>query len=282
MSAVVAVRSRSSRRNWPGLPPAAREVYSVKPVRPTGHAGMLRAAVILVLVTLAGGVVAAPAQAAASVQAPASAQAAAYRYWVYWHLDEKGAWAFAKTGPAQVVPAEGSVEGWRFAVTGESAPRKPRATQTFDALCASTPVKAGSKRVGLLIDYGRAADSADSAQPPPARTTCVAVPEKATGSDVLAAGATLRLDKAAICGIDGWPATDCFGIVDPVPAAATSPDIGITIAAPKASTAASPAAQPDESGSSSPLRLALGAAAVVLVGALGFAAWRRNRDATAD
>jgi hypothetical protein len=240
----------------------------VKPVRPNRHAPMLRAAVILVLVTLAGGVAAAPAQAAA------------FRFWGYFHL-EKGAWAFAQTGPAQAVPADGSVEGWRFAVADESSTRTPRATPSFDALCAGTPATAGTKRVGLVIDYGRPADTVDSAQPPAPRATCVAVPPKATGSDVLvAARATLRVDKAITCAIDAWPATGCGEPVDPVPAAATSPDTSITIAAPKAGTAASPAAQPDESGSPSPLGLALGAGAVVLIAALGFVAWRRNRDAT--
>ena len=239
----------------------------MKPVRSARQTRMLRAAVILILVTMAGCLAAAPAQAAA------------YRSWVYWHL-EKGGWVFAKTGSAQVVPADGSVEGWRFAVTSESAPRKPRATQTFDALCASTPVKAGSKRVGLVIDYGRPADGASGAQPPAPRATCVAVPEKANGSDVLAAAATLRLDKAAICGIDGWPATDCFPIVDPVPPAAASPDTAITIASAKADAAAGRAAQSTDNGSTSSRNLALGAGAVVLIAVLGFVAWRRSREAT--
>jgi hypothetical protein len=158
----------------------------MKPARP---ARMLRAAVILVLATLAGGIVAAPAQAAA------------FRFWGYFQL-ANGAWVFAQTGPGQAVPADGSVEGWRFAIADESSTRAPRTTPTFDALCAGTPVAAGTKRVGLVIDYGRAADSADGAAPPAPRAACVAVPVKATGSDVLAAGATLRLDKALTCAID--------------------------------------------------------------------------------
>jgi hypothetical protein len=237
----------------------------VKPVR---SASMLRAAVILILVTLAGVVVAAPAQAAA------------YRYWGYWHL-EKGDWAFARTGPAGVVPADGSVDGWRFAVTDESSQRKPRVLPSFDTLCAGTAAKSGSKRVGLVIDYGRSADSAGRTQPPVPRAICVAVPEKATGADVLAAGTTLRLDKGQTCGIDGWPATGCSELVDPVPATAASPDTSIAFAAPKSSTASLPARSEDQ-GETSLLRPVLGAGAVVLIAALGFAAWRRSRDATAS
>lgn len=246
-------------------------------MNPARHARLRRAAVILTLVTLVGGVVAAPAQAAA------------YRYWGYFQI-AKGAWTFAATGPAEAVPADGSVEGWRFAVADESSVRTPRATPTFDTLCAGTAVKAGTKRVGLVIDYGRAADAPDSATgtaPPAARATCVAVPAKATGSEVLvAAGAKLRLDKALTCAIDGWPAAGCGEPVDPVPAAAASPDTTITIAAPPASTtgaAKTTGETTDESGSTGLALGLLGALGVaVLVAALAFGAWRRGRDATDD
>jgi len=217
----------------------------------------------------------------------APAQAAAYRYWGYFQLDN-GAWAFAKTGPAQAVPKDGAVEGWRFAVADEASIRDPRATPTFQTLCATTAVKAGTKRVGLVVDYGRPADSADGAAPPVPRATCVAVPEKATGSDVLvAAGTTLRLDKGLTCGIDGWPATGCGEKVNPVPAPAASPDTSVTIPAPTPSAAANVAGgssgtSTDDGSTGSSWPVFGGLAAVVLVGALGFAAWRRSRDATDD
>jgi len=236
-------------------------------MKSTRHARILRAAVITILVTLAGGVVAAPAQAAS------------YRYWGYFHLT-KGAWTFAATGPAQAVPANGAVEGWRFAVADESSIRTPRATPTFAALCTGTAIKAGTKRVGLVLDFGRPADSADSATPPAPKTTCVTVPEKATGSDVLVAGgATLRLVKSMTCGIDSWPATGCGDPVAHVSAAAASLDTKITIAAPKADVAVSPASK---ASTVSPGLVLGGAGALALVGALGFAAWRRGRDATDD
>jgi hypothetical protein len=235
-------------------------------MKSTRHARIVRAAVIAILVTLAGGVVAAPAQAAA------------YRYWGYFHLT-KGAWTFAQTGPAQVVPVDGSMDGWRFAVADESSVRTPRATPAFAALCSGTAIKAGSKRVGLVIDFGRPADSADEATPPAPKATCVSVPEKATGADVLVAGgATLRLSKALDCAIDGWPATGCGDSVAHVSAAAASPDTKITIAAPRA-----PATQSSGKTSTGSKGLVLGGAgALALVGALGFAAWRRGRDATDD
>jgi len=235
-------------------------------MKPTRHARIMRAVVIAILVTLAGGAVAGPAQAAA------------YRYWGYFHLT-KSAWTFAQTGPAQVIPADGSVDGWRFAVADESSIRTPRATPAFAALCAGTAIKAGSKRVGLVIDFGRPADSADGATPPAPKATCVTVPEKATGADVLvASGATLRLSKALDCAVDGWPATGCGDSVANVSAAAASPDTKIVIAAPKA-----PATKSSDKSSTGSNGLVLGGAgALALVGVLGFAAWRRGRGATDD
>jgi MYXO-CTERM domain-containing protein len=234
------------------------------------HTRVLRAAVIAILVTLAGGVVVAPAQAAA------------YRYWGYFHLT-KGAWAFAQTGAAQATPANGAVEGWRFAVADESSIRTPRATPTFAALCTGTAVKTGTKRVALVLDFGRPADSADGAKPPAPKATCVTVPEKATGADILVAGgATLRVSKTLDCAIDGWPATGCGEAVANVSAAAASPDTKITIAAPKANATGSAAQSADKSSTGSPTLVLGGAGALALVAALGFAAWRRGRDATDD
>jgi hypothetical protein len=235
-------------------------------MKPARQARMLRAAVIVILATLAGGIAVAPAQAAS------------YRYWGYFHLT-KGAWAFAQTGAAQNTPANGAVEGWRFAVADESSIRAPRATPTFAALCTGTAAKVGTKRVALVIDFGRPADSADGVTPPAPKASCVTVPAKATGADILVAGgATLRVSKALDCAIDGWPATGCGDPVANVSAAAASADTKITIASPKAN-AASPTSQ---SSTGSPMLILGGAGALVLVGALGFAAWRRGSDATDD
>lgn len=235
----------------------------MKPVR---QARLLRAGVIFVLLTLAGALVAAPAQGAS------------YRYWGYFHLT-KGAWAFAQTGAAGVIPADGAVEGWRFAVADESSVRYPRAKPAFGALCPAATTKTGTKRVGLVLDFGRPADSADGSAPPAAKATCVTVPVKATGADILiASGATLRVSKTLDCAIDGWPATGCGDPVANVSAAAAAADTAMTIAAPKANPAG-PATQ-SASSTGSPGLILGGAAVVVLIGALGFAARRRGRDAT--
>jgi hypothetical protein len=166
----------------------------------------------------------------------APAQAAAYRYWGFYQLTD-GKWAFAQKGPDQTVPADGSVEGWRFAVGDAQSTRLPRAVLTFDELCGSTPAAAGQKRVGLVVDFGRAADAADgSATPPEPTARCATVPTDGTSTDVLAKAGELRIEKGLVCAVAGYPATDCGGEVKQVSAQAKAADTPVTIAAPSAAT----------------------------------------------
>lgn len=180
----------------------------------------------------------------------APAQAAAYRYWGFYQLTA-GKWAFAQKGPDQTTPADGSVEGWRFAVGDESSSRLPRAVLTFAQLCGSTPVQADSKRVGLVVDFGRPADAADGATPPQPKALCAVVKPAATSTDVLRAAGELRAEKGLICAVAGYPASDCGGAVKKVSAAAKAPDSPVRIALPSASASSSlsPSASPSASGS---------------------------------
>lgn len=158
------------------------------------------------------------------------AAAAAYRYWGYYQITD-GAWAFATKGPDQLTPKDGSVEGWRFAVAGESDTRFPRAILSFAQICGSTPAQDGKKRVGVVIDYGRDAD-AESGTPPAPRAACAVVDPAASGAETLAAVATARAEKGLICGLDSWPASGCGDEVTSVSAAAKAVDTPIVIAAP--------------------------------------------------
>ncbi|GAA2151970.1 hypothetical protein FHX52_0636 [Humibacillus xanthopallidus] len=165
----------------------------------------------------------------------APAQAASYRFWGFYQLSN-GAWAFAQKGSDQTVPADGSVEGWRFAVGDEQSTRFPRAVLTFDQLCGATPAAAGQKRVGLVVDYGRPADSADTTTPPAPTALCASVPTDATSTDVLAKAGALRTEKGLVCAVSGYPATDCGGEVKEVSAEAKAADAPVTIAAPADAT----------------------------------------------
>jgi hypothetical protein len=170
----------------------------------------------------------------------APAHAAAYRFWGFYQLTD-GAWTFAQKGSDQTVPADGSVDGWRFAVADEASTRFPRAVLTFDQICGSTAAQDGKKRVGLVVDFGRSADSADGATPPEPKAVCAVVDKDATSTTVLAAAGEVRAEKGLVCGVAGYPASDCGGAVKTVSAEAKAPDEPITIAAPGATPTTSAA-----------------------------------------
>jgi hypothetical protein len=142
------------------------------------------------------------------------AQAESFRYWGYYY-SEADTWTFAQAGPSDTIPPDGAVEGWRFAVTGEASQRFPRAAPDVDVLCAGVEPAEGTKQVGVVIDYGTEEDAPEGDTVPAPRGACAQVPEDATGSDVLAAVAELRLGEGGfICGIDGYPSAGCGDQVD--------------------------------------------------------------------
>ena len=212
-----------------------------------------------------------------ALAAPAHA-ADSYRFWGYYQLTN-GAWAFSQKGP-------------RFALGDTSTPRLPRAVVTFDQACGSTPAVSGSKRVGVVVDFGRAADAREQGATVPAPyATCVTVPTAATGAQVLAAAAKPRVEKAMVCGIDGYPASGCSDTVKDVPAAAKAADQPVTIdvrpAASAGSTSASgaaasssAAAPASSSSSSSTTAYVVGVLAVLAL--LAAAAWAMARRRRTD
>lgn len=171
------------------------------------------------------------------------AQAASYQYWGYYQLAD-GAWTFAQKGPAETNPADASLEGWRWAITEEngSSPRDPRVTPTFEQVCGNVAAESGTKRVGVVIDYGRTVDGDSGAAPPGVVAECAVVPTAATGADVLAAVAAVRNgDGGLVCGINDYPATGCGGPVatlSPEQQAADTPATLAALAAPSATPGA--------------------------------------------
>ena len=181
------------------------------------------------------------------------AQAANYQYWGYYQLVD-GKWVYAQTAPAQTNPADGSVEGWRWAITEESGtpPRNPRVTPAFNNVCGSTPAAAGQKRVAVVIDYGRNVDaSADgTTTPPQPETKCATVDASATGADVLGAVAKVRTEGGLVCGINEYPASGCGGAVTTLTEEQTAADTPVTLLG-----AAAPTATPG-AGSATPTETA--------------------------
>ena len=169
----------------------------------------------------------AAAAALMPVALAAPAHAAAYRYWSYW-LGSDGQWSFSNMGASSRTPADGTVEGWRFSVSGVAGNDRPSFAPDFDTVCADTPAQEGRKRVAVVVDPGVAQDAPDGEMPPGAWALCVVAEPRATGYDVLRAAAPVRVDSGLICAIGGYPATECAVVIDedppePTPQPSTTP-----------------------------------------------------------
>ncbi|WP_258177594.1 SCO2322 family protein [Streptomyces solincola] len=202
---------------------------------------------------------------ALTVLGAAPAQAAGYRYWSFWE-SAGGTWTYATQGPATARPADGDVNGYRFAVSADSADAAtPRRTPDFAAICGSGQAPEGAKRIAVVLDFGTAADAPQGERPPERRQGCARVPADATSAEALAAVAKpLRYDSAALlCAISGYPRTGCGEQVAAAPSTRpTGPD-----------ASAAPASDEDSGGPS--VGVAAGAAAVAVLAAA--AVWQARR-----
>ena len=199
-----------------------------------------------------------------------TSHAAGYRYWSFW--DRTGTtWTYATQGPATAVPADGDVQGFRFAVSEDSADAtRPRGTASFATICAKTPAAEGRKRVALVIDFGTAQDAPSGETPPATRTACAVVSQDATTAEALATVAKpLRYGtNALLCAIAGYPEAGCGEQV----AGGKKP------ASPQKTAAQKPSVEKKDSGGPS-VGLFAGAAAVAALGAA--AVWQARRRGNA-
>ena len=232
-----------------------------------------------------------------SLTATTAAQAASgFRFWGYYQWTG-GKWAFATKGAAQTVPADGSVEGWRFAVAPETISRLPRADGDFAKICAAAPAEQGKKRVALIIDGGLPADAPAGSTPIAPKGVCVVTAPSSSGAQILAAAATVRVQKGLTCGIDGYPAAGCGEAVRNANIPARDAQVQLSIAAPIGSSAATTSPVPStgdetpvagdgtgadtndaDSNDSAPwATIAVVAVIVLLLGGAGIVAARRRR-----
>jgi hypothetical protein len=156
-----------------------------------------------------------------------AAHAADYRYWTFWTGNPDGTWTFAQKGPADVLVTSNFVEGWRFTISPASggAPQ-PRITANFNQLCPALAVPAGKVGVAVVVDYGINSEAPNGETPPAGPiTTCSTIRSGSSAADALAASATVRADKGLVCGVNGYPASECGVEVAalPTPSASTVP-----------------------------------------------------------
>ncbi|MFB8140237.1 SCO2322 family protein [Streptomyces parvus] len=202
-----------------------------------------------------------------------SAQAAGYRYWSFWEGNGKN-WEYATQGPSLLRPDDGTVQGFRFAVSEDSGDAdQPRRAPDFGAICADTPGKDGRKRVALVIDPGTTTDAPDGEKPPALRTACAQVAPDASSAEALAAVAKpLRYDDSAmLCAISGYPRTGCgeqvsdSGSAKPSEPTKTAEDAG------------EDAGEEGDGGGGPSVGLLVGIGAVLLLGIAAVAQARRRR-----
>jgi hypothetical protein len=144
-----------------------------------------------------------------------SAQAAekGYRYWGYFQAAPgASAWSEAMTGPTTIV-ADGSVEGWVFTFSGDGVPQasQPMFAPNFTRLCGRAKFSAATqKRVGVVVDFGRAVLRPKGESIPHFVTKCVVIEKSALGSDILAKAVKIRFAASGfVCGINTYPAKEC-------------------------------------------------------------------------
>ncbi|PKW07532.1 hypothetical protein SAMN05428944_5398 [Streptomyces sp. 1222.5] len=195
-----------------------------------------------------------------------AAHATGYRYWSFWERSG-GHWTYATQGPSMVRPDDGAVQGFRFAVSADSADAtRPRGTADFTTICAETPAKAGTKRVALVLDFGTPADAPSGERPPARRTACARLSPDATSADAVAAVARpLRYDtNALLCAIAGYPHQGC----------------GEQVSADREPAAAAPEKHGPDGGSGGGPSLGLPVGVGVVAVLAGAAVWqaRRRRD----
>jgi hypothetical protein len=139
-----------------------------------------------------------------------------YRYWGYFQAAPgSNNWVAAMTGPT-VELKDGAVEGHSFSISNADVPAvAPSANADFATLCANTPAAAGKIRVGLVINFGDVIFAPAGETPPKTISSCALVKTGATGVDVLNTAVEVRNDSSGLlCGIEGYPATECAPEVD--------------------------------------------------------------------
>ena len=199
------------------------------------------------------------------VASGAPAQATAYRYWSYW-LGSDGAWTYANAGPAFRIPADGTVEGWRFSVDGDGGGLPPRTGADFGTVCADTPAEGGLKRVAVIVDPGVPEDAPPGQTPPGPWALCVTADLKATGYDVLRAAASVRVEGGLMCAIGTYPTGECAVVVKeptpeptpsssptPTPTETQQPEPTTTSSTPAEPSSASPESTSPASSASTPV-----------------------------
>lgn len=134
-----------------------------------------------------------------------------WRYWGYYQAAANSStWKAAMTGPTVDI-ADGSIEGWIFTFSSDDIPSTPPSVKpSFSAICGKTKAQAGTKRIGLVVDFGDQAYAPKGERIKKTIVKCVVTAKESQGIDVLAQEIKLRsADSGLICGLNGYPSKEC-------------------------------------------------------------------------
>lgn len=205
---------------------------------------------------------------------PAEASTA-YRYWSYWNADPSSAkWGYATEGSGTHIPQDGSVEGWRFGLAGDSTRIQPSMLPNFETMCDGVTPPADGKRVAIVIDPGTAQEAPAGERPSTVITECVTAELGATGLQILQSLVDVRMEAGFVCGLDGYPSRECAPLVE-LPKSA---EVAITERASASDiedmNVSSSEQQDVTSDTGTPL---ISAVAISILALVGFGIWRHRK-----
>ena len=151
-----------------------------------------------------------------------SSQAASkgWRYWGYFQAAPGATeWKAAMTGPTVDIE-DGAVEGWSFVFSSDDVPSvAPLAKPNFATICGKTKKDPDTKRIALVVDFGKKAYAPKGEKVQRTIVRCVTTANASQGIDVLAQVVKLRAASSGlICGLNGYPKKEC-GVEIETPAA---------------------------------------------------------------
>ena len=147
-----------------------------------------------------------------------TAQAASkgWRYWGYFQTAPGAStWKAAMTGPTVDIE-DGAVEGWSFVFSSDDVPSAaPSIKPDFAKICGKVKADPDTKRIALVIDFGKKAYAPKGERIPKTIVRCVTTAKSSQGIDVLGQVVKVRAASSGlICGFNGFPKRECGVEID--------------------------------------------------------------------
>jgi hypothetical protein len=134
-----------------------------------------------------------------------------WRYWGYFQsAPGESTWKAAMTGPTVDIE-DGAVEGWSFVFSSDDVPSvAPTIKPNFAKICGGTKSDPDTKRIAVVIDFGKSVYAPRGEKVPRTLVRCVTTAKSSQGIDVLGQVVKIRAASSGlICGLNGYPRKEC-------------------------------------------------------------------------